>query len=420
MSLYVDGVLECAIANTTDYTEGSCVVGSGTTAFYGYIDDFRVTKGVARFASGYTYTVPAAAFPDYGRYVAGSLTESSSHTEFTVRTHRLDTGALLNEITATGASYECPCCPVAVARVDYAGPVMVAAWPKLGVPWTANAVKTVGDYVFPANPVTTPYVYRATVADPVVLLMHLDGTDNGTSFPDLCGHTPITRTGEVVTKTATKKVGTASAYFDGNGDTLYFTTGAEFDFGTGDFTIEAWINIDAGSSGPRQIIDKFTVWSSDVDFAFEIGSDGKLAFWAGDGIPLQIRGNAVLNTGQWYHVAVCRASGTTRLFVDGVTQTATHTGSVTIPNGRTTLAIGSNGFAANYWKGYLDEIRVTRSALYTADFTPPTTAFAYGTGSSEPTWPTTPGATVIDGAVTWTCVDRMLQPVLHGPLIPSL
>lgn len=42
-------------------------------------------------------------------------------------------------------------------------------------------------------------------------------------------------------------------------------------------------------------------------------------------------------------------------------------------------------------------------------------------GATEPTWPTTPGNKCNDGAVTdaWECVERMVQPITHGPLVPS-
>lgn len=42
-------------------------------------------------------------------------------------------------------------------------------------------------------------------------------------------------------------------------------------------------------------------------------------------------------------------------------------------------------------------------------------------GATEPTWPIIPGGRCNDGAVTdaWELVERLIQPITHGPLIPS-
>lgn len=47
------------------------------------------------------------------------------------------------------------------------------------------------------------------------------------------------------------------------------------------------------------------------------------------------------------------------------------------------------------------------------------TASAGGvTAVSEPVWPITEGGTVVDGTVTWTRVERLIQPITQSPLIP--
>jgi hypothetical protein len=42
-------------------------------------------------------------------------------------------------------------------------------------------------------------------------------------------------------------------------------------------------------------------------------------------------------------------------------------------------------------------------------------------GATEPTWPTTPGGKCNDGAQddAWALVERLIQPITHGPLIPT-
>ena len=73
------------------------------------------------------------------------------------------------------------------------------------------------------------------------LNLRMDGSDDGTSFPDSSsfGHT-MTRT-NAVTKTGTKKFGTASGYFDG-ASRLVHASAAEFNLGSKDYTLEYWVN----------------------------------------------------------------------------------------------------------------------------------------------------------------------------------
>jgi hypothetical protein len=68
MRLFVNGVQDGSVSNTSNYSNASIRVGSELyngaqgSAFNGYIDDLRVTKGVARYTAN--FTPPIAPFPD--------------------------------------------------------------------------------------------------------------------------------------------------------------------------------------------------------------------------------------------------------------------------------------------------------------------------------------------------------------------
>jgi hypothetical protein len=64
--LYVNGTM---IASTTGAQSGTAdiefTVGAGSGLFNGWIDEYRFTSGVARYASDSGYTTPTSAFPRY-------------------------------------------------------------------------------------------------------------------------------------------------------------------------------------------------------------------------------------------------------------------------------------------------------------------------------------------------------------------
>jgi hypothetical protein len=68
--LYLDGVSQgTPIADATNYgSTSSCQIGNDVilaTPWSGFLDEYRLTVGAARYPGGTTFTVPSAPFPDY-------------------------------------------------------------------------------------------------------------------------------------------------------------------------------------------------------------------------------------------------------------------------------------------------------------------------------------------------------------------
>lgn len=81
-------------------------------------------------------------------------------------------------------------------------------------------------------------------------------------------------------------------------------------------------------------------------------------------------------TGQWYHLAVSRdSSSDVRMFVDGTQCGTTHNSSRTPTNYAGTLRIGGDD-GSRMINGVLDDLRISDTARYTANFTPPSAAFS--------------------------------------------
>jgi hypothetical protein len=168
-------------------------------------------------------------------------------------------------------------------------------------------------------------------------------------------------------------------FFDGTGDYLFSpsTQFSNFAFGTGDFTIECWL-YQIAFSADMVIAASFYTWASSVNFYLgtRAGSPNILIFRAGDDIPITLNGNTGLTTSTWTHIAVSRASGVTRMFVGGVLQTATHTGSVNISATTQGMGIGAANNGSEPMNGYIDDLRITKGyARYTTNFPTPTAEF---------------------------------------------
>ena len=180
------------------------------------------------------------------------------------------------------------------------------------------------------------------------------------------------RFGDSQLDTAQKKFGTASILLDGTEDNVKVPTDEDFGFGSANFCVEAFIR--PGSvTGIQRIFDLRD--GSATDTAPTMYLNGNVLHYA-VGNTSQINGGT-LATGTWYHVAVARNAGTTRLFLDG-TQLGTYTDANDY--GTTTpVVIGSDYQASptEAFNGHVDEVRISKGAArFTAGFTPTTTEYS--------------------------------------------
>lgn len=184
--------------------------------------------------------------------------------------------------------------------------------------------------------------------------------------------------GNAQVSTAVSKFGGSSMAFDGTGD--YLTSNASSDlyaFGTGDFTIEMWVNLSSFAS--LQILYDSRPASTDGLYPLiYVSSGGGSIIWQ-ISATARITGTATLATGTWYHVAVSRASGSTKMFLNGTQVGSTYADTNAYLNSGTTRPfIGGSSYSAGTLtvNGYIDDLRVTKGvARYTTTFTPPTQAF---------------------------------------------
>jgi hypothetical protein len=140
-----------------------------------------------------------------------------------------------------------------------------------------------------------------------------------------------------------------SGYFDGTGDYLTTPSSSALGFGTGDFTIECWTYL--RDSNALYVFDMR--FSSGADTYVYITATALEA--AVNGVGLSVTGVNFLNN--WAHIAVVRASGTVKIYVNGVQQ-ATDTSSGSIANSG--IAVGARYTGSESFNGYISNFRIVK------------------------------------------------------------
>ena len=198
--------------------------------------------------------------------------------------------------------------------------------------------------------------------------------------------------GDVGIGTTVSKYYGSSVKFDGSGDYLAVrsgplgngeavgvgtTTGSlDFQFRTGDFTIEFWMNrFDTGTN--VGLMDSRPNSSDSNGWFIKFNSATSIQFTETG----KTYNTSSFTANQWTHIAFCRGSDTLFSFVDGV-GVSTSLSSKDFSNAN--FLIG--GFvdtqsSPNAYGGYLQDLRVYKGlAKYTANFTPPDRIAEIGVG----------------------------------------
>jgi len=185
--------------------------------------------------------------------------------------------------------------------------------------------------------------------------------------------------GNAQVSTTQAKWGTTSMYFDGTGDYLTIPFGQNVLFGSGNFTIEGWVY--AASTSARQSLfcsptDGATFNGIELDINsgnFEITASVSSGTWT-----ILFATAGAISATTWTHFALVRNGTNLTMYVNGTqTYTSTALGSNALVSGSTpaTISLGRFGSDTRYLNGYIDDLRISKYARYTANFTAPTAAF---------------------------------------------
>jgi hypothetical protein len=179
--------------------------------------------------------------------------------------------------------------------------------------------------------------------------------------------------GDAKVSTAQYKYGTGSMVFDGTGDYLVTSSSVNNRLGSGDFTIEMWLYPSNTSSAYRAIIasDAYSATTNGWT-VYQNGTSIEMYYSSGGSTPNIFTATSALTSSVWQHFALVRSSGTLKAYVNG-TQVASVSNSINFVGDK--IFIGDNNAGDYFFNGYIDDLRISRFARYTSNFTPPTSAF---------------------------------------------
>jgi len=219
-------------------------------------------------------------------------------------------------------------------------------------------------------------VYTASFTPSTTPLTAISGTSlllnyTNAGMYDAATKNNMLSTGTAQASTTQAKWSPTSLKLAGGTDALTIPSSSNFNFGSGDFTIEAWIYVSAYVSSSA-IISK----GVNGPFLIFIGASSEITFYSSTNgstwaiSDLRFATNPA--TGTWHYIAVTRSGTTVRTFFNGVLANSTTLTGAVVSNA-TDVSVGRYSSSFN---GYIQDLRLTKGvARYTANFTPPTAAF---------------------------------------------
>lgn len=164
----------------------------------------------------------------------------------------------------------------------------------------------------------------------------------------------------------------------GSGDYLSLADAADWNFGTGDFTIDCWVNLDS-LNGSRSVCGQGSSGSTFAWINFD-GTNFSFTSFVGSSALVSLTTVSTISIATWYHIAIVRHGNVFTLYLNGSVE-ASGTASITYPDYTGEFAVGAHTEGAGtffyYFDGFIDEFRVTKGyARWLGAFTPPMSAYA--------------------------------------------
>ncbi len=189
---------------------------------------------------------------------------------------------------------------------------------------------------------------------------------------------------------------TGSVYFDGSSDYLSLPVSSDFQFGSGDFTIECWAY--ALDEGTDDILGIYNTGDDRRTFALRKDQTESVQFLfssnGSSGTSLS-SAESIIQLRTWHHYAVVRRNSVYEIYFDGVkVATKSDSTDAIYTNNDDGLRIGSS-YNTDF-HGYISNLRICKGhAVYTENFTPPTRELEIHLGAKGVVFPAADNRTVL-------------------------
>ena len=359
--MWIDGTLDAtadwtSTYYTTPHSEVHLRIGADSNPtpgrkFTGWVDEIRITRGTARYTSGFTAPTNAFARPTdklittltglTGAGGAGSSGGGDSHTTTTVNTYSAD-------------------------------------WNYVA----ANSGASAGGEI--ASFTTKPF-YTNTSEDEdyskTVILNHFDDQGGGGDDSLLAASHTIDLQGNMVLSTDQAKFGTSSLYSDGDASNKFiYEAIPQFNLTDRNFTVELWMYpTDLNHTSYSTVFSTFQ--SGYAPIILYGRPDGTLLLYVsyGSGWDHTIHSAPVIVTDQWQHIAIVRNGTEIKVYHQGTAIITAEVGTNSLMDPSVVMLGNSDSDSSSPYAfaGYLDEFRfIVGKARYTSNFTPTESAFS--------------------------------------------
>lgn len=186
---------------------------------------------------------------------------------------------------------------------------------------------------------------------------------SGTTWADLSGN--------AINGTLTN----GPTYNTSNGGSIVFTSSTNyvnflqnslFNFGTSDFTIEAWIYPTSFPQDPTIFMMHPYTSPNNTGMILYVSSAGKVGSYFGSST--SFTGNTTVSLNTWSHVILTRASGTNYIYLNGSLDISTTVAGTFNITGHTNVAIGRDISYNNCpWVGRISNIKIYNKSFSAAE-----------------------------------------------------